>query len=65
MPSFGKITIAGHRIILDNDVGQVGYIENKSTGERTALYLGNDVYLFDLYVDVGVSAGFSQQGTKA
>jgi hypothetical protein len=50
---------------LDNDVGQGGYIENKTTGERTALYLENDVYLFDLYVDVGASAGFPRQGRKA
>jgi hypothetical protein len=65
LASFSKITKAGHRIILDNDVGQGGYIENKTTGERTALYLENDVYLFDLYVDVGASAGFPRQGRKA
>ena len=65
LASFSKITKAGHRIILDNDVGQGGYIENKTTGERTALYIENDVYLFDLYVDVGASAGFPRQGRKA
>jgi hypothetical protein len=65
LASFSKITKAGHRIILDNDVGQGGYIENKVSGERTALYLENDVYIFDLYVDVAASAGFPRQGAKA
>ena len=64
LASFSKITKAGHRIILDNDVGAGGYIENKTTGERTGLYLENDVYLFDLYVDVGASAVFTRQGAK-
>jgi hypothetical protein len=65
LASFSKITKAGHRIILDNDVGKGGYIENKVSGERTALYLENDVYLFDLYVDVAASVGFQRQGAKA
>jgi len=65
LASFSKIAKAGHRIILDNDLGQGGYIENKHTGERTQLYLENDVYLFDLYVDIGASAGFARQVAKA
>jgi len=65
LASFSKIAKAGHRIVLDNDLGQGGYIENKHTGERTKLYLENDVYLFDVYVDVGGSAGFARQVAKA
>ena len=62
LAAFSKITAAGHRIILDRDVGSGGYIENKMTGERIGLYVENDVYMFDLYVDVGASMGFTRPG---
>ena len=62
LASLSKIAKAGHRIVLDDAEGAGGYIQNKKTGERTQLYIENDVYLFDLYVDVGVSAGFTRQG---
>ena len=29
------------------------------TKERTGMYIENDVYMFDLYVDIDASAGFS------
>ena len=60
--SFSKITKAGHQIVLNNAEGNGGYIQNKRTGGKTQLYIENDVYLFDLYVDVGMSSGFTQQG---
>jgi len=62
LASLSKIAKAGHRIVLDDAEGAGGYIQNKKTGERTQLYIENDVYLFDLYVDVGVSSGFTRQG---
>ena len=52
----------GHRVVLDDAEGQVGYIENKTTKQRTGIYVENEVYKFDLYVDVGASVGFGRQG---
>jgi len=57
-----RIVSKGHRVVLDDAEGQGGYIENKSTKQRTGIYVENGVYKFDLYVDVGASVGFGRQG---
>jgi len=57
-----KIVAKGHRVVLDDAEGQGGYIENKATKQRTGIYMENEVYKFDLYVDVGASAVFGRQG---
>jgi len=64
LASFRKIAKKGHRIVLDDDEGAGGYIEDKKTKQRTQLYIENEVYKFDLYVDVGASAGFTGQGGR-
>ena len=62
LAAFGKIVDAGHRVILDNDVGKGGCIINKKNKETTGMEKINGVYEFDLYVDVGASADFTRQG---
>ena len=49
---------------MDDDEGDGGYIENKATKQRTGIYIENEVYKFDLYVDVGASAGFGRPGSS-
>jgi hypothetical protein len=61
LASLSKIVKAGHRIVLE---GSGGYIENTVSKERTAMYLENEVYVFDLYVDIPASQGFPRQGAK-
>ena len=61
LASLSTIVKAGHRIVLE---GSGGYIENTVSKERTAMYLENDVYVFDLYVDFPGSVGFPRQGAK-
>ena len=48
--------------MLDDDEGSGGYIEHKQSGERTPMYIKNGVYMFDLWVDVGASMGFTRPG---
>ncbi len=52
LASFSKITKAGHRIILDNDVGQGGYIENTRTGAKTHMEVNQVTggFQFDLWL---------------
>jgi hypothetical protein len=57
-----KIVAKGHRVVLDDDEGEGGYIENKLTKQRTGIYVENEVYKFDLYVDLAASMGFARQG---
>ena len=66
LASVANICEKGHRVVLDDDGGQGGYIENKTTKEKTGIYVENEVYKFDLWVDVGASlksaSGFSRPG---
>ena len=64
LASLRKIVKKGHRIVLDDAEGAGGYIEHKASKERTAVYVENDVYKFDLWVDVAASAGFTRPDVK-
>ena len=57
-----KIVAKGHRVVLDDDEGEGGYIEIKTTKQRTGIYVENEVYKFDLYVDLAASMDFARQG---
>ena len=59
--SGGSAAAMGFRTILDKDEkgNDCSYMEHKKTGQRTPLYLVDNVYYFDLWVK---DEGFARQG---
>ena len=65
LASLRRIVEKNHRVVLDDVGNSRGYIEDKNTGKRTPLYVEHGVYAFDLWVDVGASAGFARPGSQS
>ena len=65
LASLRRIVEKNHRVVLDDVGNSHGYIEDKSTGKRTPLYVEHGVYAFDLWVEVGALAVFARPGSQS
>jgi hypothetical protein len=59
LAAVSQICKAGHRVVMDLEGSEGSFIENKATGERTAIYLENGVFVMDVWVSP--PSGFARQ----
>ena len=59
LAAVSQICKAGHRVVMDLEGSEGSFIENKKTGERTAIYMDNGVFVMDVWVSP--PTGFARQ----